>query len=159
MKKYMLVLFSYGDLKKINHHLKKMLREDDKLFVRAVMFEEVPKLSEHLISDEGVLGEKVVRDLENSVVDIYHDNAENYLEEIREMASQKNFQLDTKLVNDHDLDRLKKEIKAAELDRIFINFSHNAYISDQVKEDEIKNWLEKIELSRDIFYDGKRENK
>jgi len=159
MKKYMLILFSYGDLKKINQHLKKMIREKDKLFVRAVMFEEVPKLSEHLISDEGVLGKKVVRDLENSVVDIYHDNAENYLEELREMAAEKKFELDTKLVDDHDLDRLKNEIKAAELDRVFINFSHNEYISDQVKEEEIKSWLKKIRLPRDIFYDGKKENK
>ena len=159
MKKYMLILFSYGDLKKINQHLKKMIRESDKLFVRAVMFEEVPKLSEHLISDEGVLGKKVVSDLENSVVDIYHDNAENYLDELRDMAAEKKFELDTKLVDDHDLDRLKKEIKAAELDRVFINFSHNEYISDQVKEEEIKSWLKKIRLPRDIFYDGKKENK
>jgi bacterioferritin len=157
MRKYMLILFSYGDLKKINRHLKKIVKKDDKLFVRAVLFEKVPKLSEHLISDEGVLGKKVVRDLENSVVDIYHDNARKYLEELKEMAAKNKFQLDTKLVDDHDLDRLKKEIKAAELDRVFINFSHNEYITDQVKEEEIKSWLKKIKLPQDIFYDGKKE--
>jgi bacterioferritin len=157
MKKYMLVLFSYGDLKKINKHIRKMIRENDKLFVRAILFEEVPKLSEHLISDEGVLGKKVVSDLENSVVDIYHDNAKKYLEELREIAAEKNFQLDTKLVDNHEVDRLKKEIKAAELDRVFINFSHNKYIADQVKEEEIKSWLKKNKLHPDIFYDGRRE--
>lgn len=157
MKKYMLVLFSYGDLKKINKHIRKIIKENDKLFVRAILFEEVPKLSEHLISDEGVLGKKVVRDLENSVVDIYHDNAKKYLEELSEIAAEKNFQLDTKLVDNHEVDRLKKEIKAAELDRIFINFSHNAYIVDQVKEKEIKSWLKKNKLPQDIFYEGRRE--
>ena len=157
MRKYMLILFSYGDLKKINKHIKKIVRKNDKLFVRAVLFEKVPKLSEHLVSDEGVLGKKVVSDLENSVVDIYHDNARKYLEEIKEMATKKNFKLDTKLVDDHDLDRLKKEIKAAELDRVFINFSHNEYITDQVKEEEIKSWLQKIELPQDVFYDGHME--
>lgn len=157
MRKYMLILFSYGDLKKINRHLKKIVKKDDKLFVRAVLFEKVPKLSEHLISDEGVLGKKVVRDLENSVVDIYHDNAQKYLAELKEMAAKNKFQLDTKLVDDHDLDRLKKEIKAAELDRVFINFSHNEYITDQVKEEKIKSWLKKIKLPQDIFYDGKKE--
>ena len=157
MKKYMLVLFSYGDLEKINKHIKKMIKENDKLFVRALLFEEVPKLSEHLISDEGVLGKKVVRDLENSVVDIYHDNAKKYLKELSEIAAEKDFDLDTKLVDNHDLDRLKKEIKAAEPDRVFINFSHNEYIADQVKEEEIKNWLKKIKLPQDIFYDGHKE--
>ena len=158
MRKYMLILFSYGDLKKINKHIKKIVRKNDKLFVRAVLFEKVPKLSEHLVSDEGVLGKKVVSDLENSVVDIYHDNARKYLEEIKEMATKKNFKLDTKLVDNHDLDRLKKEIKAAELDRVFINFTHNEYIADQVKEEEIKSWLKKIRLPKDIFYDGKKKN-
>ncbi|TDO84332.1 bacterioferritin [Halanaerobium saccharolyticum] len=157
MKKYMLILFSYGDLKKINEHLEKIISKNDKLFVRAVMFENVPKLSEHLISDEGVLGKKVVRDLENSVVDIYHDNAKKYLEEIKEMAAKNKFELDTKLVDDHDLEKLKKEITAAELDRVFINFSHNEYISNQVKEEKIKSWLKKIKLPQDIFYDGKLE--
>ena len=56
MKKYMLILFSYGGLKKINQHLEKKLKTDDKLFVRALMLEEVPKLFEHLISDVGFLG-------------------------------------------------------------------------------------------------------
>ena len=157
MKRYMLILFSYGDLKKINKHMEKIINKNDKVFVRAVMFEKVPKLSEHLISDEGVLGKKVVRDVENSVVDIYHDNAENYLKELKEIADKKQFELDKKLIDDHDLERLKKEIKAAELDRIFINFSHNEYIADQVKEEEIKNWLKKIKLPKDIFYDGKKE--
>ncbi len=157
MKKYMLILFSYGGLMKINEHIEKMLREDDKLFVRAVMFEKVPKLSEHLISDVGVLGKKVVRDVEDSVVDIYHDNAENYLEEIKEMADEINFKLDEKLIEDHDLERLKKEVKAAELDGIFINFSHNEFISNQVQEEEIKGWLKKIKLPQDIFYDGRIE--
>jgi len=157
MKKYMLILFSYGGLKKISEHLKKKIKQNDRLVVRAVMLEEVPKLSEHLISDIGVLGKKVVSDVEDSVVDIYQDNAKNYLEEVKEMAAEKKFKLNQKLIEDHDLDRLKKEIKEAELDGIFINFSHNEFISNQVKEEEIKSWLKKIELPQDIFYDGKKE--
>lgn len=156
MKKYMLILFSYCGLVEINKHLKKKLKHKDELILRAIMLEGVPKLSKHLISDVGVLGKKVVSDVENSVVDIYRDNAENYLEEVKKMAAENNFQLDERLIEDHDLESLKNEIKTAELDRIFINFSHNKFVSDQVKEDEIKRWLEKIELPKDIFYDGKK---
>ena len=157
MKKYMLILFSYGGLKKINKHIKKRLKQNDKLFVRAVMLEKVPKLSEHLISDTGVLGKKVVNDVEDSVVDIYQENAKSYIKELKKMAAERNFELDEKLIMDHNLERLKKEVKASELDGIFINFSHNEFISNQVKEDEIKNWLQKIELKQDIFYDGEIE--
>jgi bacterioferritin len=153
----MLLLFSYGGLKNINEYLKNKLNLSDKLLVRAILLEGVPKLSEHLISDVGVLGKKVVHDLENSVVDIYHDNARQYLEEVKNMAAENNFKLDQKLVEHHDLERLKREIMAAELDKIIINFSHNEFVSDQVKEDEIKNWLQEIKLSQDIFYDGRLE--
>lgn len=153
----MLLLFSYGGLKNINEYLKNKLNLNDKLLVRAILLEGVPKLSEHLISDVGVLGKKVVHDLENSVVDIYHDNARQYLEELKKMAAENNFKLDQKLVEHHDLERLKREIMAAELDKIIINFSHNEFVSNQVKEDEIKNWLQEIKLSQDIFYDGRLE--
>lgn len=157
MENYMLILFSYGGLEKINKHLKRKIDRGDKLLVRAVMLAGVPKLIDHLISDEGILGEKVVSDLEESVVDIYRDNAENYLEELKDLAAERNFELDQKLLKYSELETIKDEIEAAEVDRIFINFSHNEYVSNQVKEKEIKSWLEKIELPQDIFYDG--ENK
>ena len=156
MKKYMLVLFSYGGLKKINQHLEKKLKTDDKLFVRALMLEEVPKLFEHLISDVGFLGEKVVSDVEDSVVDIYQENARDYLEEIAEMAAAKDFELDKKLIEEADLEKLKEELKESELDGIFVNFSDNEFVSNQVKEDELKKWLQEIKLKQDIFYGGEK---
>ena len=156
MKKYMLILFSYGGLKKINQHLEKKLKPKDKLLVRALMLKKVPKLFEHLISDVGFLGEKVVSDVEDSVVDIYQENAKDYLEEIAEMAAERNFKLDKKLIEEEDLKKLKEELRASELDGIFINFSDNEFVSNQVKEDELKKWLQEIELPLDIFYDGEK---
>lgn len=157
MKKYMLILFSYGGLNKINRHLKKKLDQRDKLLVRAVMLEDLPKLFEHLISDVGFLGEQVVSDVEDSVVDIYQENAKDYLEEVKKIAAAENFKLDKKLIEQHKLENLKQEIKSCDLDGVFINFSDNEFVSNQIKEDEIKSWLKKIKLSQDIFYDGERE--
>lgn len=157
MKKYMLVLFSYADLKKITEHIKKKLKAGDKLLVRAVMLEEVPKLAEHLISNIGMLGEKVVNDLEDSVVEMYHDNAENYLKNLEKIAAENNFELDKKLLESSKLAALKEEIKSSDLSALIINFSHNEYVSNQIKEKEIKAWLKKVELPKNIFYDGKRE--
>jgi bacterioferritin len=151
----MLILFSYGGLKKINQHLEKKLKPNDKLFVRALMVEEVPKLFEHLISDVGFLGEQVVSDVEDSVVDIYQENAKDYLAEIAEMSAAKDFEIDKKLIEEDDLEKVKEELKAYELDGIFINFSDNEFVSNQVKEDELKKWLKVIDLKQDIFYDGK----
>lgn len=156
MKKYMLILFSYGGLKKINQHLEKKLQPEDKLLVRALMLEEVPKLFEHLISDVGFLGEKVVSDVEDSVVDIYQENARDYLEELAEMAAAKDFKLDKKLIEEEDLEKLKAELKRSELAGIFINFSENEFVSNQVKEEELKKWLQEVELPLDIFYDGEK---
>jgi len=155
MKKFMLILFSYGGLKEINEHIKKKVSQNDILLVRAVIIENVPKLFEHLISDVGFLGEQVVSDVEDSVVDIYQDNAKDYLEEVREIAAIKNFKLDPKLIEQHNLVDLRREIEVSDLDEIFINFSDNEFVSNQVKEEEIKSWLKKISLHQDIFYDGK----
>lgn len=156
MKKYMLILFSYSGLKKINRHLKKKLKPNDKILARAVMLERVPKLSEHLISEVGVLGKKVVHDLEESVVDNYQDNAKNYLGELRNLAEKKNFSLDTKLIKHQNLENLKDEIKKSELDGLIINYSQNEFASDQAEEESIKDWLQNLELAQVVFYDGKR---
>jgi bacterioferritin len=154
MKKYMLVLFSYGGLKKISEYLEKKLKPNDKLLLRALMIEEVPKLFEYLISDVGFLGEQVVSDVEDSIVNIYQENAKDYLDEIAEMATAKNFELEKKFIEEQELEKLEEEIKTSELDEIVINFSQNKFVSNQVKEDELKSWLKQIELSIDIFYDG-----
>lgn len=156
MKKYMLILFSYSGLKKINRHLKKKLKANDKILARAVMLERVPKLSEHLISEVGVLGKKVVHDLEESVVDNYQDNAKNYLGELRNLAEKKKFSLDTKLIKHQNLENLKDEIKKSELDGLIINYSQNEFASDQAEEESIKDWLQNLELAQVVFYDGKR---
>jgi bacterioferritin len=156
MRKYMLILFSYAGLKEMNKYLKDKLKEDDKLLVRAVMLEGVPKLFDHLISDVGFLGKKVVSDVEDSVVDIYQDNAKNYLDELTELAAEKNFEINKKLIKNHKFDGLKEEIKETDLDGIIINFSHNEFVSDQVEEENIRSWLKKLKLSQDIFYDGKK---
>ncbi|ADO76549.1 hypothetical protein [Halanaerobium praevalens] len=155
MEKYMLILFSYCGLSEINSYLKEKLNQGDQLLVRAVMLEGVPRLFEHLISDVGFLGEKVVSDVEESVVDIYQDNAKEYLAELEELAAAKDFKIDEKLIEYQDLSSLKKEMKKSSLNGIFINFSHNEFVSNQVKEGEIKDWIEKIKLPKAIFYDGK----
>jgi len=70
-----------------SYMIPEMIEHRDKLLVRALILEEVPKLFEHLISDVGFLGEQVVSDVEDSVVDIYQEHAKDYLEEIAEMAA------------------------------------------------------------------------
>lgn len=156
MKKYMLVLFSYAGLKEMNKYLQKKFKQDDELLVRAVMLEGVPKLFNHLISDVGFLGKKVVSDIEDSVVDIYQENAKIYLDELTELAAENNFKINKRLIENHNLENLKSEIKKADLDGILINFSHNEFVSDQVEEENIKSWLKKLKLPQDIFYDGKK---
>jgi len=156
MKKYMLILFSYGGLEQINKHIKNKLKPEDKLFVRAVKLEKVPKLSEHLISEVGVLGRKVVNDLEESVVDNYYDNAKNYMKEIKRIAVKNGFELDEKLIDHNNLEKLKDEIKQSDFDEIVINFSQNEFASDQLEEENVKSWLKKLKLSQDIFYDGRK---
>lgn len=156
MKKYMLILFSYCKLKKINSYLKRKLVQNDQLLVRAIKLEQVPKLSEHLISDVGVLGKKVVHDLEESVVDNYQDKAKEYLAEIKEIAAAENFKLKLKLIDHHNLKNLKKEIKENDIEKIIINFSQNEFASDQAEEEELKLWLQKLDIEQVVFYDGKR---
>ncbi len=155
MKKYLLVLFSYAGLENLNSFLLNKLNSGDRLFVRAVMLKGVPKLFSHLTSEVGFLGDKVASDVEDSVVDIYYDNAKDYLKEIEEKAAANNIEIDKDLIENHQIDKLKAVIRDSDFDAVIINFSNNEFVSDQVKEKEIKKWLNTIEKNIYIFHDGK----
>lgn len=157
MNKYLLVLFSFAGLESLNDFLLKKLESGDKLFVRAVILDSVPKLHEHLTSDVGFLGDKVANDLEESVIEGQQDNLEEYLKELKEKAAKNEFKLFLKKIEHHQLEKMKKDILGKDLDAVFINFSNNEYISDQVKEKEIKDFLKKARLKQYSFYDGKLE--
>ncbi|MCC3145691.1 hypothetical protein LJ207_10185 [Halanaerobium sp. Z-7514] len=157
MGKYLLILFSFAGLESLNNFLFKKLESGDKLFVRAIILDAVPKLHEHLTSDVGFLGDKVANDLEESVVEGQHDNAEEYLKELKEKVANMDLELSIKKIDHHHLDNLKKGILEKELDAVFINFSNNKYISDQIKEQEIRDFLEKIKIKQYSFHDGKKD--
>lgn len=156
MKKYVLVLFSYAGLENLNSFILNKLKSGDELFVRAVMLKGVPKLFSHLTSEVGFLGDKVASDVEDSVVDIYYDNAKAYLKEIEEKAVAADIEIDKDLIENHQLEKLKSMIRESDFDAVVINFSNNEFVSDQVKEKEIKNRLNTIEKNIYIFHDGKR---
>lgn len=154
MKKYLLILFSYAGLENLNDFLFKKLNKGDKLSVRAVMLKRTPKLFNHLTSDVGFLGDKVASDVEDSVVDVYRDKAETYLTEIEEKILAKDVEIDKKLIEKHQIDELKAAVIKEKADELIINFSNNEFVSDQVKEKEIKDWLEKLNLKEYLFHDG-----
>jgi len=155
MKKYLLILFSYAGLEKMDEFIFNKLEKGDKLILNAVMLKAVPKLVNHLTSDVGFLGDKVASDVEESVVEIYYDNAKDYMESLEKKAEAEGINIEKTLIKKHQIDKLKAEIKSCKADSIIINFSNNEYVSDQVKETEIKDWLEKIDLEQYIFHDGK----
>ena len=154
MKKYLLILFSYAGLENLNDFLFEKLNKGDKLSVRAVMLKRTPKLFNHLTSDVGFLGDKVASDVEDSVVDVYREKAESYLKEIEEKVVAKDVEIDKKLIEKHQIDELKAAVIKEKADKLIINFSNNEFVSDQVKEKEIKDWLEKLNLKEYIFHDG-----
>lgn len=154
MPKKILILFSYAGIDKLNKNILSDIQAGDQLFVKAVMLEEVPKLFSHLTSDVGFLGEKVVSDIEDSVVEIYQDNAKDYLKKLKDTAKKNSFTVDTELVNRHQLSNLKTEIQKLNPAKIFINFSINEFVSNQVDEKELKKYLEKLDIEKRFFYDG-----
>ncbi|ADQ14081.1 hypothetical protein [Halanaerobium hydrogeniformans] len=157
MKKYLLILFSYAGLEGLNKVLFNKLKSGDRLFVRAVILEGVPKLYNHLTSDLGFLGDKVANDIEESVLEGHQCITDNYLKNLEETAAENNIDFTKHLIDHHQLDKMKKDILEKDLDAVFINFSKNEFISDQVKEKEIKDFLKKAGLKHYSFYDGKLE--
>ncbi|MFW6000911.1 MAG: hypothetical protein ACOCQE_00955 [Halanaerobium sp.] len=156
MEKYLLVLFSYAGLENLNNFLLNKLNSGDQLFVRAVMLKGVPRLYSHLTSDVGFLGDKVASDVEESVVDIYYENARDYLKEIEEKAAADGIEIDKDLIENRQIDKLKSVIRKSDFDSVIVNFSNNEFVSDQLKEKQIKKWLNTIERNKYIFHDGKR---
>lgn len=156
MQKYLLILFSYAGLEELKEYLMNKIDQDDKLYLKAVRLDRVPKLTSHLASEVGFLGEKVVDDVEDSVVDIYKDNAQNFLEELQKTAEKNQFDLEEDLIEKDQLKQLQKAYKEIKPDQMIVNFSKNEFVSDQDREEKFKNWLKELDVHKNIFYDGSK---
>lgn len=156
MQKYLLILFSYAGLEELKKYLMNKIAQDDKLYLKAVRLDRVPKLTSHLASEVGFLGEKVVDDVEDSVVDIYKDNAQNFLDELQKTAEENQFALEEDLIEEDQLKELQEAYKEIDPDQLIVNFSKNEFVSDQDREEKFRKWLNKLTVEKNIFYDGSR---
>ncbi len=155
MKKYMLILFSYAGLNELEEELFRKIDKGDKLLVRCLLLEGVPKLFNHLISDVGFLGEKVVCDVEDSVVEIYRDNAEMFIKEINSRSAEQDIDVETELLNSTELENLKMDINLKKPAVIWLNLSRNDFVADAETEAEMETWLENKQSGIKVFVDGK----
>ncbi len=100
--------------------------------------------SNHLISDVGFLGEKVVCDVEDSVVEIYKDNAEMFIQEITSRTTEEHIKIETKLLNSTQLENLKMDINLEKPDATWLNLSGNDFVADADTEAKMETWLKTI---------------
>ncbi len=157
MTTYMLVLFCFAGLDEIKRKLFKEMKSGDKLFVRGIMLEEMPELSNLLVSEVAVLGEKIVNDLQDSVIETYQENADRFMAEIAEEAEARKIAIDIKIIHADQIVLLKKEIAKYKPKQIWTNYSHNDFVSNSRQENKMKEWQEGLKSKKIIYYDGQKE--
>jgi len=157
VKKVMLVLFSFAELDKVINYTFDLLADDGKLEVVAFVEEEVPNSLSDLISNVGFLGEKVTKDVEDTIVDEYKDRAERHLKMIKERAADEDCRVEMKVYPKDNLEQVEKRLRSGEIDQAVINYTGDQFISEEVLVYPLDELLAEIDLPYEVYYDGELE--
>ena len=154
MQKVLLILFSYAGMDKIIARLTQLIEKDDSLYVVGVVLQEISPSFSTLISDIGFLGDKVVRDVQKAVGDIYQENARIHLNEIEDEFKKQDINVIKDEITDADLVRIDRKVKEEEVDKIIINYTKNEYIIHSAIDTKVQDFFNRNDIPVEIYYDG-----
>ncbi|WP_041606030.1 hypothetical protein [Halothermothrix orenii] len=157
MTKIMLILFSMAQMSKsIDYSLKLASENEASLDVKFIIEEKIPRTLSSLVMYTGFLGEKMGEDIEKTLLEEYYNRARKVLTEIKKRAKESDIDYDTEIVKNGSLTYCYQEIKNNNIDYLIINYTRDRFISEQVLDYYLEDFLSDLEIPYELFYDGSK---
>ncbi|ACL70485.1 hypothetical protein Hore_17360 [Halothermothrix orenii H 168] len=155
--KIMLILFSMAQMSKsIDYSLKLASENEASLDVKFIIEEKIPRTLSSLVMYTGFLGEKMGEDIEKTLLEEYYNRARKVLTEIKKRAKESDIDYDTEIVKNGSLTYCYQEIKNNNIDYLIINYTRDRFISEQVLDYYLEDFLSDLEIPYELFYDGSK---
>ncbi len=156
MRKIMLILFSMAQRSKSIDRSIELARENKaSLDVKFIIEEKIPRTLSSLVMYIGFLGEKLSDDVEKTLLDEYHLRAKGVIADVEKRCQRDNIDIQSEIVDNGSLRYCYEEINNNNIDYLILNYTRDKFISEQVLDYYIDDFLEDINISYEVYYDGK----
>ncbi|MCF8008975.1 MAG: hypothetical protein K9K32_04340 [Halanaerobiales bacterium] len=145
MKKIMILIFSFGNIKEVINEVKKVINKDTKEI--HLCFYHSKEAPETLSSLMGVyLGDKVQKDVENTILKEYFRMKETTTDKITNLIKDSDIKLKEKLFKNRSTKKIHKYIDKNNFDYLIINYLGNKFVSQKVFNNINKEFLDNINI-------------
>lgn len=153
----MLILFSMAQMtKSIEYSLDLAKKHNASLDVKFIIEEKIPKTLSSLVMYTGFLSGKMSDEIEKTLLEEYYKRAETVLDEITKEADEGNIKLTTEIIKNGSLNYCYQIINNGDIDYLVLNHTNDKFISKQVLDYYLDDFLENLDIPYMLFYDGEK---
>ena len=150
MKKIMILLFSFAKIDNVIKELEDSIEENtEEIHLCFYQNKDVPNTLQSLM---GVyLGEKIQKDVENTILKEYFRMKEEITFRITKIAEDNDIQLINQLFKSYSRDKIYAYIEKYDINYLIVNYFKNRYNSQKVYTDIEKQFLSNLDIEYKLF--------
>lgn len=157
MKKTMLVILSVAKPEKaIDRAFERAKSKNSKLYVAYFLKKEIPETLKQSMMYSGYLGEKVQKDVKDTIRDKYSNRMEEIQEKIAKRAEAEGVELEEETIKKASLVKGHDLIDKNNIDYIIINYADDQYISQVFSKYFEEDFIEDLSIPYELYLEGKR---
>jgi len=150
MKKTMVLLFSFAKIEDVIEEVENTI--DESTSELHLCFYQKKDVPDTLSSLMGVyLGEKIQKDVENTILKEYFRMKEEITFRFNELAKKNNINVKTQLFRSYSTDKIYNYIHENEIDYLIVNYFKNEFNSQKVYTNIEKQFLDTLDVKYKLF--------
>ena len=131
-------------------------QKNSKLYVALFIKKEIPKPLKTQMMYSGYLGEKVQKDVKETIRDKYSNRMTEIQENIEKRAEKECVELEKEIINKASLKKGHDLVDENNIDYIVINYKDDEYISQVFSKYFRQDFIEDLSIPYELYLDGKR---
>ena len=157
MKKVMLVILSVVKPEKAIDRAFQLAKEkNSKLYVAYFIKKEIPETLKKMMMYSGYLGEKVQKDVKETIRDKYSNRMEEIQDKIAKRAKEEKIEIEEEVINKASLEKGHDLIEENHIDYIVINYADDQYISQVFSKYFREDFIKDLKIPYELYLEGKR---
>ena len=157
LKKVMLAILSVVKPDEAIDRAFKLAKEkNSKLYIALFIKKEIPAPLKKQMMYSGYLGEKIQKDVKETIRDKYSNRMDEIQKKIEERAQKEDVEIELKIINKTSLMKGHDLVDKKNIDYIVINYQDDEYISQVFSEFFKQDFIEDLGIPYELYLDGER---
>lgn len=157
LKKVMLAILSVVKPDEaIDRAIKLAKEKNSKLYIALFIKKEIPDPLKKQMMYSGYLGEKIQKDVKETIRDKYSNRMDEIQDKIEKRAKEEEVEIELEIINKASLMKGHDLVDENNIDYIVINYQDDEYISQVFSKYFKQDFIEDLGIPYELYLDGKR---